>query len=42
LDSLNITNGNIMNSQRDYNKELKDAADHKYSYGFDLDVMHPY
>ena len=31
-----------MSTQRDYNKELKDTADHKYTYGFDLDVMHPY
>jgi 2-polyprenyl-3-methyl-5-hydroxy-6-metoxy-1,4-benzoquinol methylase len=31
-----------MNSQRDYNAEIKDAADHKYAYGFDFDVMHPY
>jgi 2-polyprenyl-3-methyl-5-hydroxy-6-metoxy-1,4-benzoquinol methylase len=31
-----------MSSQRDYNKELKDTADHKYAYGFDLDVMHPF
>ena len=31
-----------MNTKRDYNKELKDTADHKYTYGFDLDVMHPF
>jgi SAM-dependent methyltransferase len=31
-----------MNTKRNYNKELKDTKDHKYSYGFDLDVMHPY
>lgn len=29
-----------MNSPRDYNKELKDTADHKYAYNFDFDVMH--
>src|ERR1700761_3940534 len=29
-------------SQRDYNKELQDTKDHKYTYGFDLDVMHPF
>jgi 2-polyprenyl-3-methyl-5-hydroxy-6-metoxy-1,4-benzoquinol methylase len=29
-----------MNSQRDYNKELKDTSDHKYAYNFDFDVMH--
>ena len=26
---------------RDYNAELRDTADHKYAYNFDLDVMHP-
>ena len=31
-----------MNPQRDYNKELKDTSEHKYAYGFDLDVMHHY
>lgn len=31
-----------MESKRDYNTEFKDAKDHKYAYGFDLDVMHPY
>ena len=31
-----------MNNGRDYNKELEDTRDHKYSYGFDLDVMHPF
>ena len=29
-----------MSSTRDYNKELKDTADHKYAYNFDFDVMH--
>ena len=29
-----------MNTKRDYNKELKDSADHKYAYNFDFDVMH--
>ncbi|MGB8212230.1 MAG: class I SAM-dependent methyltransferase [Anaerolineales bacterium] len=32
----------MMGPLRDYNKEIKDTADHKYSYVFDLDVMHPY
>lgn len=27
---------------RDYNSELRDTADHKYAYNFDLDVMHPF
>jgi 2-polyprenyl-3-methyl-5-hydroxy-6-metoxy-1,4-benzoquinol methylase len=31
-----------MNTQRDYNSELKDTADHKYGYSFDYDVMHPF
>jgi 2-polyprenyl-3-methyl-5-hydroxy-6-metoxy-1,4-benzoquinol methylase len=31
-----------MSSSRDYNKELKDTAEHKYAYGFDFDVMHPF
>jgi len=31
-----------MNSERDYNAELKDTGVHKYAYGFDFDVMHPY
>lgn len=31
-----------MSNQRDYNAELKDTKDHKYAYGFDFDVMHPY
>src|SRR4029079_10398846 len=31
-----------MSNTRDYNKELKDTADHKYAYNFDFDVMHPF
>ncbi len=31
-----------MNPTRDYNAEIRDTADHRYAYGFDLDVMHPY
>jgi len=27
-----------METERDYNKELKDTADHKYGYAFDFDV----
>ena len=27
---------------RNYNKEIMDTKDHKYSYDFDFDVMHPY
>ncbi|AXX02551.1 class I SAM-dependent methyltransferase [Cronobacter sakazakii] len=27
---------------RDYNQEIKDAADHQYAYNFDFDVMHPF
>ena len=31
-----------MNNVRDYNVEIADTDDHKYAYGFDFDVMHPY
>ena len=31
-----------MSNQRNYNEELKDTKDHKYAYGFDFDVMHPF
>ncbi len=31
-----------MSNKRNYNEELKDTKDHKYAYGFDFDVMHPY
>lgn len=31
-----------MSTERDYNREIKDTADHQYAYGFDFDVMHPY
>ena len=31
-----------MTGKRDYNLEASDARDHKYAYGFDLDVMHPF
>lgn len=31
-----------MNNERDYNVEIADTTDHKYAYGFDLDVMHPF
>lgn len=31
-----------MNNTRDYNHEIQDTRDHKYAYGFDFDVMHPY
>ena len=31
-----------MNTQRDYDSEIRDSADHRYAYGFDFDVMHPY
>jgi 2-polyprenyl-3-methyl-5-hydroxy-6-metoxy-1,4-benzoquinol methylase len=30
-----------MNEARDYNLELKDAAGSRYSYGFDIDIIHP-
>lgn len=31
-----------MDSQRNYDAEILDTADHQYAYGFDFDVMHPY
>ena len=31
-----------MKSKRDYNVEMRDTKHHKYAYGFDFDVMHPY
>lgn len=31
-----------MNDVRDYNREGRDAAGHKYAYNFDFDVMHGY
>src|SRR3989338_223249 len=37
-----ISAGMNMNNKRDYNVEIKDTNDHKYAYGFDFDVMHPY
>lgn len=37
-----LKSDNTMNTKRDYNIEIKDTMDHKYAYGFDFDVMHPY
>lgn len=31
-----------MDTVRDYNKEVNDTSEHKYTYAFDLDVMHPF
>jgi 2-polyprenyl-3-methyl-5-hydroxy-6-metoxy-1,4-benzoquinol methylase len=31
-----------MTKERNYNVEMKDAAGHRYAYGFDFDVMHPF
>lgn len=31
-----------MDNKRDYNVEINDTDDHKYAYGFDFDVMHPF
>ena len=39
---LNIGKNESMNTQRDYNVEIKDTADHQYAYSFDFDVMHPF
>lgn len=40
--TLNLKSGENMNNKRDYNVEIADTNDHKYAYGFDFDVMHPY
>jgi GNAT superfamily N-acetyltransferase/SAM-dependent methyltransferase len=39
---MTMKNENKMETQRDYNVEIKDTADHQYAYSFDFDVMHPY
>ena len=31
-----------VNTQREYNAEIKNTADHQYAYSFDFDVMHPF
>lgn len=31
-----------MEESRNYDLELKNTADHRYAYNFDIDVMHPY
>lgn len=31
-----------MTNKREYNAETKDTTDHRYAYGFDFDVMHPF
>jgi 2-polyprenyl-3-methyl-5-hydroxy-6-metoxy-1,4-benzoquinol methylase len=31
-----------MNSNRDYNQEVKDVSNHEYAYRFDFDVMHSF
>lgn len=33
---------NTMQTQRNYNSEIKDTRDRQYAYSFDFDVMHPY
>ena len=39
---LNLDKGEGVNKQRNYNVEIADTSNHKYAYGFDFDVMHPY
>ena len=39
---LNLKSGETMNNKRNYNVEISDTNNHKYAYGFDFDVMHPY
>lgn len=31
-----------MSTHRDYDAEMQDAKGHRYAYGFDFDVMHPF
>src|SRR5271167_2561889 len=31
-----------MTPSRDYDSETRDTSDHRYAYGFDVDVMHPF
>lgn len=38
----NLEGRTTMESQRDYDNEMRDTADRKYAYSFDFDVMHPY
>jgi len=40
--SLYLKAGKNMDSKRDYNIEINDTSDHKYAYGFDFDVIHPF
>lgn len=39
---LDLKSEEPMDNKRDYNVEIADTSDHKYAYGFDFDVMHPY
>lgn len=39
---LYFESGELMTNERDYNIEITDTSEHKYAYGFDFDVMHPY
>ena len=39
---LNIGKNTSMSTQRDYNVEIKNTADHQDAYSFDFDVMHPF
>ena len=40
--TLDLKGEETMNNKRDYNVEIADTNNHKYAYGFDLDVMHPF
>jgi SAM-dependent methyltransferase/GNAT superfamily N-acetyltransferase len=40
--SLSLKARKKVSGKRDYNAEIRDSNDHKYSYGFDFDVMHPF
>lgn len=40
--SLYLNERKNMSVMRNYNDEIEDTKEHKYAYGFDFDVMHPY
>ena len=40
--TLYLIGEDTMSKKRDYNVEIADTNNHKYAYGFDFDVMHPY
>lgn len=39
---INFGRNASVTTQRDYNVEIENTADHQYAYSFDFDVMHPF